>query len=448
MKIELILLIVISMLPLSFIQSQDPCLTEVDFDIAMKSELLLNNNSSIGVDKNYGGEIPMIRLAIHNVKKTDGTGGVLLSEIDNLINMLPLVFESHGICFSLIYQGEIKNSYYYNMGNNTSIHEELTTNLDYRINGAINIYFIKPYTNGRASGPVLGGSTLFPTVVMGTQNSSGVSFMDNLGILAHELGHCLGLYHTHHFRVDDNQGYIIKEKIPRPNPVNPNNPNVNCYTEGDHLCDTPADPNMSNYIGNYVYNETECRYFANETYEGYTYEPDDRNIMSYAFIPCRKHFTTGQGERMRNFILNTNLYDDYVIRENVTLTGTLSSNRYYGTENSITSSIHHTSGEVLYQASNEVKLKKGFKITADANTSFHAKLGTYSCREPLVTNHGKITKGNNSPEISIKEDEFDFKMYPNPVNDVFTMDLNLTEAETINITITDLTGKTFLTCSY
>jgi hypothetical protein len=95
MKIELILLIVISMLPLSFIQSQDPCLTEVDFDIAMKSELLLlNNNSSIGIDKNYGGEIPMIRLAIHNVKKTDGTGGIPWTKIDDLINMLPLVFST------------------------------------------------------------------------------------------------------------------------------------------------------------------------------------------------------------------------------------------------------------------------------------------------------------------------------------------------------------------
>jgi hypothetical protein len=57
----------------------------------------------------------------------------------------------------------------------------------------------------------------------------------NTSVLSHEMGHCLGLYHTHHGTVTE-EG----DSFQCPELVN----GSNSSTCGDYIADTPADPNI------------------------------------------------------------------------------------------------------------------------------------------------------------------------------------------------------------
>lgn len=110
----------------------------------------------------------------------------------------------------------------------------------------------------------------------------------------HELGHCLGLLHTH--TQDKTNGY-------------------NSFT-GDKVCDTPASPNLLGLVNSNceLYKDYQDRYnsFINSKYEN---DPkvlaklpkDDlrvtlSNIMSYSYPNCRIEFTEEQIRRMRKTI--------------------------------------------------------------------------------------------------------------------------------------------------
>ncbi|MBC6401121.1 MAG: hypothetical protein GDA37_08945 [Ekhidna sp.] len=96
---------------------------------------------------------------------------------------------------------------------------------------------------------------------------------------AHELGHCLGLYHTHKGLAYRERG--CAEAID----------GSNCNTCGDLVCDTPADNGKVNTNG---------------------YMPDLTNIMSYfhLFGYNRDHFTNSQGRRMRMALDNAPILSD------------------------------------------------------------------------------------------------------------------------------------------
>lgn len=90
----------------------------------------------------------------------------------------------------------------------------------------------------------------------------------------HEMGHVLGLYHTHH-----GDGEFVN--------------GTNCLVKGDKICDTPAEPNLSGLIS------SDCEYTGMETDPfGEYYQPNVGNHMSYATGKCRKFFTEDQVKRM------------------------------------------------------------------------------------------------------------------------------------------------------
>lgn len=69
----------------------------------------------------------------------------------------------------------------------------------------------------------------------------------NLSTTAHEMGHCLGLYHT--FQGGD-------ENVARSGNC------ANCTTTGDGLCDTEADPHSDSYDTGNVIDTITCNYFG------------------------------------------------------------------------------------------------------------------------------------------------------------------------------------------
>jgi len=103
------------------------------------------------------------------------------------------------------------------------------------------------------------------------------SCITNSSTLAHELGHFLGLYHTHEARFG-------KELVDQ----------SNCQISGDKICDTPADPQLSsNNINN------DCLYIGEGTdVNNDFYDPDPSLLMSYSRKQCRNKLTPEQGAVM------------------------------------------------------------------------------------------------------------------------------------------------------
>lgn len=112
-----------------------------------------------------------------------------------------------------------------------------------------------------------------------------------LGI-AHEMGHCFGLYHTH-------SGSYHQYNCPNcgcDDYANcwENPDGSNSTTCGDRVSDTPADPCLSGRVF------SDCTLYSIPS--GYT--PDPNLIMSYSGPDCWEYFTPGQSTRMGTFFAN------------------------------------------------------------------------------------------------------------------------------------------------
>lgn len=105
--------------------------------------------------------------------------------------------------------------------------------------------------------------------------------------VAHEVGHCLGLYHTHH-------GSPFKNEGGKPEYVDGSNSTI----AGDFLSDTPADPGILDADGEY----SGFHLDPNDD----PYNPDTSILMSY--YVSRNRFTDLQIARMRHY-LNGELSD-------------------------------------------------------------------------------------------------------------------------------------------
>lgn len=95
-------------------------------------------------------------------------------------------------------------------------------------------------------------------------------------LLAHEMGHYLGLYHTF-------EGL--------------NCANFDCTTNGDKVCDTPPDAS----VGNSASCTSPYNSCLTDTLSGFTVDMPDQiaNFMDYGNAGCHNEFTDGQAQRMR-----------------------------------------------------------------------------------------------------------------------------------------------------
>ncbi|MEM8909477.1 MAG: M43 family zinc metalloprotease, partial [Bacteroidota bacterium] len=111
---------------------------------------------------------------------------------------------------------------------------------------------------------------------------------ENLDEIPHEMGHYFGLLDTF-----EGSGTEL---------VN----GSNCETEGDLVCDTPADPYVPGQpIENYVNVDLGCRFINPQTdANGDPYAPLVGNTMSDYPNECDCGFTNGQYLRMANTYLN------------------------------------------------------------------------------------------------------------------------------------------------
>jgi hypothetical protein len=229
----------------------------------------------------------LVRVYFHIVRNSNGTGGQSTGVLSSIMNNLNVTFGTHGISFQNTGNDEIKNDTYMSAFSNTGptnpkYVQLIATNV---ISNSINIYLLPDnhptWTGGLANGFGNSGGTAF---VIGGNISfpgSGVQNMVPSKVLSHEMGHCLGLYHTF-------EELLCREKVD----------GSNCSTCGDLVCDTPAESPFYAFAEN-----ASCAYTTSTTDEnGATYSPILSNIMNYVRPSCMNVFTGGQGYRMRNAI--------------------------------------------------------------------------------------------------------------------------------------------------
>lgn len=244
----------------------------------LKSKSKGSNSKS--VSKQY------IPIKAHVIRSTDGEGGLDEYELEDVISNLNDVYADAYLEFFL-YDGinYIDNDYYCQF--KTSKEKSLVES-NY-VTNTINVYFANRVENA-ANENICGYTYNIPNYdVIVIQNSCATG---NSSLL-HEIGHYLSLIHTH----GPDNTCMTKELVN----------GSNCSSEGDQICDTPADPKLTLCnVNNF------CRYIGTETdANGDTFNPDTKNIMSYSLKGCRSQFTEQQLARMYAYYMSTKTYLAY-----------------------------------------------------------------------------------------------------------------------------------------
>lgn len=228
----------------------------------------------------------------HILRKSDGTGGMSLSTINQVLATTNSYYLLNGYGIQFYLAGTtpdyVDNDTYYN-GYDPNDEETLAAGHD--ATNALNQYYV---TNFSTSG--LGGYAYYPEDNIGSTRSFILNEywdLDDLGnrLIPHELGHTFNLIHTFG---DNNGSGGTTELVTRGS-------GANCSTDGDLVCDTPADPYnkvgtkfITDGNGCVTYDPTSTARDANNA----LYSPSISNIMSYYF-PCTHNFTPGQYDRMQ-----------------------------------------------------------------------------------------------------------------------------------------------------
>lgn len=217
--------------------------------------------------------INTIPIKVHIIRKTDGTGGLSEEDLNAaLANMNAFYANAYMEFFMCDGINYIDDDNYYDFQNT----EESSLTSANNINGLINIYFTD-YVES-SSGSSLCGYAYYPggaDVILMANNCA-----TNGSTLPHEVGHFFSLIHTHG---PTNLG-LTSELVN----------GSNCDTDGDEICDTPADPQLS-----YSNVDANCIYTGVETdANGDTFVPNPNNLMSYSRKECRTLFSTEQYARI------------------------------------------------------------------------------------------------------------------------------------------------------
>ncbi len=218
-------------------------------------------------------DLPPVNLPVqwHIVRSSAGLGGLEDAETEQLLDTLNHFFRPAGIRFYACGPpNSIQSDAHYRL---STIDETALCSPNDR-SGAINIYIVDELLFNSIS---ICGYAYFPGSLDRVLLDADCARNGNT--IVHELGHYLGLEHTH--------GSGLGNTLELVN-------GSNCGAAGDAICDTPADPGLT-----YFSVSAGCVYGGTATdANGHTYQPATDNFMSYARLSCRRRFTRGQMEAM------------------------------------------------------------------------------------------------------------------------------------------------------
>jgi len=199
-----------------------------------------------------------------------------LEDLNNALAITNAAYEPICARFELCGVDTIRNYEYDSVATDFEVGEMLNK---FQVKNRINIYLVSELQDPGTCGFA---------VVNGISNlsNSHIFLKCQGGTLVHEMGHLFGLLHTF-------EGNGVEN-------VN----GSNCETEGDNICDTPADPFIEDTDMSLWVNE-HCEFiFEGLDANGEYYSPDVGNIMSY--YPCTCGFTWQQYKIMADNYLNSN----------------------------------------------------------------------------------------------------------------------------------------------
>ena len=282
----------------------------------------------------------------------------------------------------------------------------------------------------------------------------------------HEIGHTLGLLHTHENTRGIGNFYgdasdCFQESVSRSKTQGvgciATIGQKKCEINGDALCDTEAAPNTKN--NTHITNDNDCNYIGGGTDNwGDAWNPPTRNYMSYtnkAF--CRSEFTLSQIAVMYAYIMlnmQTNSSPWYNLHS-ISLSGSVNSG-----ENElfiVPKKIEAASGNTTYTINSgaAVNLLAGESITL--SSGFHAKAGSnFSAKISAISDCSNITpntmqksaiapitnlnqkdideclsiikKALNREYMNYEKENNNISLYPNPNNGSFTIQTNSLES--------------------
>jgi hypothetical protein len=278
----------------------------------------------------------MLKLFVVIFANSDGSDvAATQADVRRQITNMANFYAPHNICFSL---GAIQQV------NNTTLNgmdaDDEESLLDpYIRTGYITIFVHNSLfdDDGTLNGIAYGIPNYYLSIV-----GSAVSDTDNISTLAHEMGHCFGLYHT----FEDAFG---EENVARSGDCK------DCEDDGDYLCDTRADrdPISGTFISN------DCTYTGARRDEcGSILQMELENIMTYGRRPCRNHFSSGQGGRARSYIVSDAELNDATAGDNMTIFISFTYDDDF--------KIYLAKNTVTFQASNYVATGSA-KVSASAN---------------------------------------------------------------------------------
>ena len=350
-------------------QVKDPinhqkCLTKVhDSGYYMKNAEAFLANKQANDPANFTAPY-FVRVFIRIVREDNGTlpGCTIETALQNF-NEMNDQYVGHNICFQLMGIDFIDDSYLNNFNDKDKMDFTYpnyirVNNLD--VDGAMTIFVHYNFLNNNgSSGNAYDIPNNFLSVARWAVNSETVH-----SIFGHEMGHCLGLFHTFE-RYSGNQEHVTR---------NESNSCYNCLFEGDLCCDTPAD-----YDGSDAYtNSSTCDYSRNfeNSCDLLQYHPLTNNIMSYHPWECisfnSSALTTNQRTRTHATINdNSGPVFNRVSEDNLVLNNVTASNnkiRVYAAKNNVTTGSGVTvtqsgSSKAYYAAGASITFSPGVTLT-------------------------------------------------------------------------------------
>lgn len=242
---------------------------------------LLKSHSS----KTNNNVINSIPLKITILRNSDGSDGINISDVKNAVSNLNLIYAEAFLEFFItdeINYIDDDQLVHIKKGSEKYLTEENN------IPNLINVYFSHEILNNSDESICGYSNNIARNDFIMLKNDCAT----NSSSFAHEIGHFFSLLHTH--GADDKKTTELVD-------------GSNCDTDGDGICDTPADPGLtSNNVNG------SCNYTSNETdANGDRYKPDTRNIMSYSRKNCRTKFSQKQLARMYAFYHTAKNYLSY-----------------------------------------------------------------------------------------------------------------------------------------
>jgi len=226
-----------------------------------------------------------IQVHFHIIRRTNQTGGLTNANVNTVFSVLNNEFSGAQICFVEVGRTFINDNYYFNSFDESKFNDLINEDPNFE---AIDIYLLPEGSGYGGRAASLPGKSL---VVDGG--------LAQTPVVAHETGHCLGLYHTH-------SGLGCNDTVNCAENIH----GSNCSTCGDRVCDTPADPCLANVVN------SSCVYTG-----GGGYSPDVSNDMSYTLPECMDHFTAGQIDRMHTVMASSAVVQNTYAESHVSITG-------------------------------------------------------------------------------------------------------------------------------